>query len=499
MTIVAAAMSAMTINLQKQNSAIQQKLETLEYEQAIMRLLSDNNSCECMFKGITWPSPLTPTSKISLSDIKNGCLTGVHSKLVSAGSPLSTNSNLKVSSIEIQSLQSYGAGKVSGDLVINLDPATMINSLKPIRFKSQGFSIVGSNIDKCLGIAGADQMCTSFGGTWTGAGCDLAPSPSAACTNMGGTWSGTQCTFPTVSNTTCTALGGSWSGTQCNFTTSPTKTCSELGGTWNSGTCKIPTMAGVDTTAECAATYGTGWIWDGSACVPPGGGADCVYSSGIFYAPTTYKHGAVRAESVNYFGSTCAAYQCQNGGWVCAVKGSEPPPAGTCFVKGTKVLMADKSWKNIEDIGYNEKVLGKDGSINKVIGFWRPLLNDRKLYRINNEFTTTGDHLFLSENEQWTAIDPFLYMQRRWNRSVQINLASGTRQRINLGILLPEEILKLDVGIFLKTIYKDSKRISEIKEFSADPELQLFTLKTDNTESFVIQGGYIADGIPQKK
>ena len=69
---------------------------------------------------------------------------------------------------------------------------------------------------------------------------------------------------------------------------------------------------------------------------------------------------------------------------------------GTCFVKGTKVYMADGSLKNIEDVKIDDIVLGKDGSRNKVLGYERPFIGKRTTYVINGEIEVTGDHPFLT-------------------------------------------------------------------------------------------------------
>lgn len=325
--IVAAAMSAMLINMQKQNNALQQKLLTIEYEQSINRLMADNLSCNCMFTGITWPTTITANTNITLTNIKNGCQTGAAANLISSGQPLTAGNNLKVSSIKLDALQNIGTGKVASDIVIEFDASTAYGPLKPVRIKSQGFNLSGSTISSCMGVAGADTMCASFGGTWTGGSCNLTPPPSTTCSTMGGVWNGSTCTMTASPSTTCSSMGGNWNGSTCTMPTTASTTCSSMGGNWNGTSCTFSPSTGVTSSSQCVATYGTGWTWNGSTCIPPGSGQSCTYTSGaIISKTTTYPNGSVRPTGNFEIGTNaCSAEQCVNGSWVCILY----PPYGS--------------------------------------------------------------------------------------------------------------------------------------------------------------------------
>jgi len=81
-------------------------------------------------------------------------------------------------------------------------------------------------------------------------------------------------------------------------------------------------------------------------------------------------------------------------------------PTVSCFIAGTLVRMADGSEKAIDKIEVGEKVLGKDGAINEVVGFGRPRLDGRQLYSLNgSEFFVTADHPFLT-TKGWKSFHP---------------------------------------------------------------------------------------------
>ena len=78
----------------------------------------------------------------------------------------------------------------------------------------------------------------------------------------------------------------------------------------------------------------------------------------------------------------------------------------TCFVAGTKVMMADGSDRNIEDVGLGDRVMGFDGAVSTVMGLDRTALGRRKLYSINGgKHFVTAEHPFRAE-DGWKSIDP---------------------------------------------------------------------------------------------
>ena len=79
---------------------------------------------------------------------------------------------------------------------------------------------------------------------------------------------------------------------------------------------------------------------------------------------------------------------------------------GCCFIAGTKVVMADGSQKNIEDIVVGDKVLGHENAVNIVTNITPAHLGDRKLIAINNSnYFSTEDHVFKGK-DGWVSASP---------------------------------------------------------------------------------------------
>jgi prepilin-type N-terminal cleavage/methylation domain-containing protein len=195
MSITALAMNSIIVNLSHQNKSITQKLEAVELEQTIVRLMADNNSCQCMFQGITWDN----TKPVTLTSLKNGC----NNDLVSVGSEVSSGkTGLKIKSINLKNLSEQTAIPPTADIFIEFEQSPDTMQLKPIKIASQGFTLTGSSIQNCLGVTNASAVCITLGGSIVSGTCVL--SPNFACNSLGGSWSGSKCNFATVSPTTPT-------------------------------------------------------------------------------------------------------------------------------------------------------------------------------------------------------------------------------------------------------------------------------------------------------
>lgn len=263
MMIMGSAMTSLIINSQKQNTALQQKLTAIEYEQLLTRLLADSTSCNCMFSGLPWPTTITADSKINLTSLKMGCSNTV--SFLSKDQILSSSGSLKIENIELKNLQNLDVTptKVSADIVINFNSNSDIGVLKPITLSSQNFNLTGTNITSCLGMSGSDKICTNLGGIWNGSICNLPSSPES----------------------TCLSIGGLYTSGKCSLTPSKQASCENIGGTWSGTNCKLNVTAGVNSSETCASTYGTGWTWTGSACTPPTTPMGKILAVGILEGP----------------------------------------------------------------------------------------------------------------------------------------------------------------------------------------------------------------------
>ena len=83
-----------------------------------------------------------------------------------------------------------------------------------------------------------------------------------------------------------------------------------------------------------------------------------------------------------------------------------PAEESTCFVAGTRVILADGTEKNIEDIKIWDKLLWENNSINEVKWYDRPKLWNRLLYSINGKwYFVTAEHPFKTI-QWWKSINP---------------------------------------------------------------------------------------------
>jgi len=154
--------------------------------------------------------------------------------------------------------------------------------------------------------------------------------------------------------------------------------------------CKVPQVTKVD----CVGSF----VANGT-CVKTK--ADCSFwkdIQGFRDSPATFK-------------ITTAA---SGGGNACAYKDGD---AGTtrcgicaCFIAGTEILMADGTYKNIEDVIVGDKLRGSNNSINTVL-ILKPNNHSGKKYSINGSgyFVTEG-HPFMTQ-DGWKAFNPTLAME----------------------------------------------------------------------------------------
>lgn len=83
-----------------------------------------------------------------------------------------------------------------------------------------------------------------------------------------------------------------------------------------------------------------------------------------------------------------------------------------CFGSGTKITMADGSFKNIEDIQKSDKVMSYDGAEQKMMAVPVTRLIQKqhnslvKLVLEDRTIITTADHPFFTANNQWASVNP---------------------------------------------------------------------------------------------
>jgi hypothetical protein len=137
----------------------------------------------------------------------------------------------------------------------------------------------------------------------------------------------------------------------------------------------------------------------------------------------------------------------------------------SCFTAGTKVLMADGTEKNIENVKIGDVLLGSDNSHNTVRGYDQPTLGDRLLYSINGgDYFVTVEHPFMT-TEGWKSISP-----------------EATHREMP-GF----ELESLSVGDILITA-TGSVKILSIQEQAGDSKQQLYNFILDGNNTYYANG-----------
>jgi hypothetical protein len=150
-----------------------------------------------------------------------------------------------------------------------------------------------------------------------------------------------------------------------------------------------------------------------------------------------------------------------------------------CFVAGTKVLMRDGTWKNIEDVELGEYLIGENQNVNEVREFHRPTLGlqDHALPRklslasINgSELSVSADHLFKTV-DGWKAPDAELsnMLHKDVIKFEQMNV-----QQLAIG----DKIINADGS---------THEVHSIEFQEDDPELQLYNFKLKNNRTYHVK------------
>lgn len=163
----------------------------------------------------------------------------------------------------------------------------------------------------------------------------------------------------------------------------------------------------------------------------------------------------------------------------------------SCFVPGTLVLMADGSQRPIEDVVPGDRVLGRRGRVNRVVGCERTRLGSRRLYGFNGTRPfVTAEHPLLT-SEGWRALDPDATRRETVDLSVlplQVGdrLCRGVARRLRRG----DEREHL-VFIQATTV------LEAVAAVAAEPSTPVFNLLLDGDHSYVADGWIVHNKDPE--
>lgn len=167
------------------------------------------------------------------------------------------------------------------------------------------------------------------------------------------------------------------------------------------------------------------------------------------------------------------------------------PDTGTCrggagcFVAGTRVAMADGASRLIELVGAGDRVIGRDGRVNTVLGVARPVLGERELYALNGgpAFVTAG-HPFLTV-DGWKAVDPDAARAAVPGLSVG-RLVVGDRILALAGVLAPAMAGGVGFGGEAAVeVRLEPTALRSLEGRWAEPATPLFNLHVDGDHSYL--------------
>ena len=160
----------------------------------------------------------------------------------------------------------------------------------------------------------------------------------------------------------------------------------------------------------------------------------------------------------------------------------------SCFVAGTRVLMADGTEKPIERIAIGDRVMGRGGRINRVTGIERPRLGGRRLHAFNGGRPfVTAEHPFFTR-AGWRAIDPEATAAENPSLSVGALAVGDLLAVVRCGGLAETRgATALAAEPELGLAYM---RLDRLESVTADPEMRVYNLLLDGDHAY-FAGGFL--------
>ena len=151
----------------------------------------------------------------------------------------------------------------------------------------------------------------------------------------------------------------------------------------------------------------------------------------------------------------------------------------SCFIAGTKILMEDYSYKNIEEILIGEKVLSlnidtKNLEVKKVTGVKTPIHDDIVTYKFSNgtEISCTFDHPFFINDYQIASYLP-----------------SKTQFLNEIGVYnIGNEIHQIHVGDNVIDVNGNTVEILSITEMETPKPTQTYIITVEDNHNFYANG-----------
>jgi hypothetical protein len=166
----------------------------------------------------------------------------------------------------------------------------------------------------------------------------------------------------------------------------------------------------------------------------------------------------------------------------------------TCFVAGSRVLMADLTWRRIETLRPGDMVMSSHGPA-RVAKLDTPVLGDRKLYRMQDgSITWSAEHSFWvnRDGRQWLWTLDLAHL--KWEAS--IGDIGGVKDFDSYFIgedRQPELFAHIGAAPWKKG------RPVHVEEADHTPELPLYLPITENGELIIVNGYLVGAGVNEHK
>ena len=169
--------------------------------------------------------------------------------------------------------------------------------------------------------------------------------------------------------------------------------------------------------------------------------------------------------------------------------GIDPGDAvGSCFIAGTKVLMADGTLKNIEDVAVGDVVRGYRGSANKVLELDRVPLAGRKLYGFNGKAPfVTSEHPFLTA-DGWKVINPAGAANAGHGLTVATLVAGDAILTIDMKAAAGQSASAALPASYRPDTARETTVIRSIEAYKRDPQMIVYNLKLGGNDTYFADG-----------
>lgn len=165
-----------------------------------------------------------------------------------------------------------------------------------------------------------------------------------------------------------------------------------------------------------------------------------------------------------------------------------------CFLGSEYVRMADGTEKRLEEIKPGEWVSCHFNEKVEVLGIRRALVFGNKMYKINKDLITSGEHRFWSEKDYtWIMCDEKYISTRKTEPWRMVSQGSMNSQAFWYHIQEDENITPRKMNIGDKVVVnKTDVEITSIEPIQLPLCTEIMTLIT--TSSFILRGGWVVGG-----